>query len=388
MFTENGDARGTVLEETAVTTTNPQKSAKKRRLSIVGLVEALATPHAIDRYLELVNPMVTVRDLRAEITGVRRQTADTVTLTLRPTWQWEGFKAGQFVQVGVVINGVRHTRCYSPANSQHGDKRTIELTVKAHPEGLVSQHLRNNARVGEVIDLSQSGGQFHLPDVRPDNVLLVSGGSGITPVLSMLRTLVDEGYRGRVTFLHYAYTEKDVTYLHELRSIAAAHDNIDLVLAYTDENAGGDLQGFFGIEHLKAAAPWYEEAETFLCGPPGLMKSVQALFGELGLSERLHTEEFQPAPLAIDDDETPSGTLTFSDSNAAKENSGASLLEEAESAGLSPEFGCRMGICFTCTAVKTSGCTKSLLTGELNDNPDEPIQLCVSKAVGDVTIRI
>lgn len=388
MFTETDGHQEMTPEETAVTMTNSTRPSKKRRLSIVGLVEALATPHAIDRYLELVNPMVTVRDLRAEITGVRRQTADTVTLTLRPTWQWKGFDAGQFVQVGVVIDGVRHTRCYSPANSQHGNGREIELTIKAHPEGRVSQYLHRAAKTGVVVDLSQSGGNFHLPEQRPDHILLISGGSGITPVISMLRTLVDEGYRGKVTFLHYAYTKADVAYRVELAELAAAHDNVNLVLAYTDEGAGGDLQGFFGIEHLTAAAPWYAEAQAFLCGPPGLMKSVKALYEELGLGAQLLTEEFQPAPLAVDDGEVATGTVTFSSSNVARKNAGSSLLEEAEAAGLSPEFGCRMGICFSCTAVKTSGCTKSLLTGELNSNPDEPIQLCVSKAVGDVTLSI
>lgn len=371
-----------------MTTTDSPRPSKRRRLALANLVERLATPHAIDRYLELVNPMVTVRDLRAEVTAVRRQTADTVTLTLRPTWQWDGFKAGQFVQVGVVIDGVRHTRCYSPANSQHGRGREIELTVKAHPDGFVSRHLRAHAAVGTVVDLSPAGGQFHLPERRPGHILLVSGGSGITPVLSMLRTLTDEGYRGQVTFLHYAFTESDVTYLAELRAIAADHDNVRLALAYTTEGAGGDLQGFFGIDHLEAAAPWYADAQTFLCGPPGLMKSVKALYEELGLGAQLHTEEFAPAPLAVDDGEEATGTVTFSSSNVARDNTGASLLEEAEAAGLSPEYGCRMGICFSCTAVKTSGCTKSLLTGELNSNPDEPIQLCVSKAVGDVTISI
>ena len=117
------------------------RPAEERRFSLLSLFEAMATPHQLDRYLELVTPMVTVRDLRAEVVEVRRSTADTVTLTLRPTRQWRGFRAGQFVQVGVVIDGVRHTRCYSPANAQASTDGPVELTIKAHPEGLVSQYL-------------------------------------------------------------------------------------------------------------------------------------------------------------------------------------------------------------------------------------------------------
>lgn len=104
-------------------------------LAPIRVLEALATPHAVDRYLELIHPMLTVRELRAAVTDVRRSTDDTVTLTLRPTRQWKGFQAGQFVALTVDIDGVRRTRCYSPACSQYRADGRIELTIKAHPEG-------------------------------------------------------------------------------------------------------------------------------------------------------------------------------------------------------------------------------------------------------------
>ncbi|WP_222438569.1 ferredoxin reductase [Rhodococcus sp. BP22] len=366
-----------------------QKSRRPRlpsTFSLLSLFEAMATPHALDRYLELVDPMTTVRDLRAEITAVHRSTRDTVTLTMRPTQQWRGFEAGQFVQVGVVIDGVRHTRCYSPSCSQYRDDGRIELTVKAHPEGLVSQYLHRHAREGLVVSLSQADGTFHLPRPRPAGVLLISGGSGITPVLSMLRTLLDEGYSGDLTFLHYAYTESDVCHRSELDAIAAEHDNIRIVFAYTDQEEGGDLHGFFGAEHLRSAAPWYADAETYLCGPPGLMRGVENVYAELGLEDRLHLEEFAP-PLAVVTGDVE-GEVSFTESGKVGENSGLTLLEQAEEAGLTPAYGCRMGICFTCTSVKTSGCTKNIKTGATDSEPDKKIQLCVSVPVGDVAIEI
>lgn len=352
---------------------------------LFAVVEAMTTPHHVDRYLELINPMATVRDMRAEVTAVHRSTDDTVTLTLRPTRHWQGFHAGQFVSVGVVIDGVKHTRCYSPACSQYRADGRIELTIKAHPEGLVSQYLHANARVGVVVDLSQASGTFRLPDSRPERVLLISGGSGITPVLSMLRTLVDEGYRGQITFLHYSYTERDVAYRNELTQIAAANDNVNLVLAYTEQSAGGDLHGFFDQAHLDAAAPWHRDAQTYLCGPPGLMRGVRELFRELDLENQLHTEEFAPPAVAVED---ATGTSSFTTSGVESANAGANLLEQAEAAGLTPQYGCRMGICFTCTSTKISGCTKNLRTGEIDSDPDQPIQLCISAAVGDVEIAI
>lgn len=363
-----------------------RRSGFRGKFSLLSLFEAMATPHALDRYLELVDPMTTVRDLRGEVTDVHRSTSDTVTLTLRPTHQWAGFEAGQFVQVGVVIDGVRHTRCYSPACSQYRSDGRIELTIKAHPEGLVSQYLHRNAQPGLVVSLSQADGTFHLPTPRPDRILLVSGGSGITPVMSMLRTLLDEGYSGDLTFLHYAYTENDVSYRAELDAIASEHPTVRIALAYTDQVDGGDLHGFFGTEHLDAVAPWHTDAETYLCGPPGLMRGVKGVYEELGLSDRLHLEEFAAPTIAVSED--VDGDVTFSDSNVVAENSGRTLLEQAEDAGLSPAYGCRMGICFTCTSVKTSGCTTNVQTGEMDSEPHKKIQLCVSVPVGDVAIEI
>ncbi len=205
------------------------------------LLEALATPHGVDRYLELINPMLTVRELRAEVTRVVRTTPDTLVLTLKPTRQWQGFRAGQFVQVTAVIDGVRRTRCYSPSCSQFRSDGQFELTVKAHPDGCSRNGCMPTAcrpRAG-----SRAGhGTFTLPDTRPAQTLLVSGGSGITPVLSMLRTLCDEGHRGEIVFLHYADDAAHVPHRAEIERIAAEHDNVRVVLAYT-ANDDGDLSG-------------------------------------------------------------------------------------------------------------------------------------------------
>ncbi len=353
--------------------------------SLLGLVEALATPHGLDRYLELVHPMLTVRELRAAVTDVRHSTDDSITLTLRPTRQWRGFAAGQFVQVSIDIDGVRRTRCYSPSCSQHRADGRIEITVKAHAEGLVSRWLRANARPGLVVGLSQADGTFRLPAQRPEQLLLISGGSGITPVLSMLRTLCDEGHRGDIVFLHYASTVADVAQLAELRELVAAHDHVQLVLAYTRQEVGGHLHGRFDETHLAEVAPWYADAQTYLCGPPGLMDAIRDCYAAKGIEDTLHTEQFTPV-VTVPGEQDAAGTVTFGDTTV--ENSGATLLEQAEAAGLSPEYGCRMGICFTCTKVKTSGCTRNVRTGETHADPDTEIQLCISAPVGDVSIDL
>ncbi|MBF6211886.1 ferredoxin reductase [Nocardia puris] len=351
-------------------------------VDLIDLVQTLTTPHPLDRYLELVRPTLTVRQTRAEITHVRRSAPGSVTLTLRPNRRWRGHVAGQYVQLGVVIDGVRHTRCYSPVNPEGRRDRHIQLTVKAHPGGLVSQYLYEHATPGTVVDLSPAEGVFRLPAPRPEKVLLISGGSGITPVLSMMRTLADEGYPGQLTFLHYARSPEAVPHRAEIDAIAARHPNFRIEMRYPEQGHGP-----FGYDELERVAPWYAEAQTFMCGPPPMMEAVRKVFEAEDLGERLHSEEFTLSVAPVDASEV-TGATTFSASGVTSENAGASLLEQAEAAGLNPEYGCRMGICFSCTAVRRTGCTRNLRTGELDSDPDQPIQLCVSAAVGDVDIEI
>ncbi|MFT3899324.1 MAG: FAD-binding oxidoreductase [Gordonia sp. (in: high G+C Gram-positive bacteria)] len=351
--------------------------------SLMGSVlQAALTPHPVDRYLELVDPMLTWRDLRAEVVGVRRTTDRTVTLTLRPTRQWKGHKAGQYVQVSAVIDGVRHKRCFSPANAAGDHRDDLELTITAHDDGFVSRHLFDHAEPGMVLGLDQAAGDFTLPANPGRAAVFISGGSGITPVLSMLRTLVARNYRGAMTFVHYARSEADVAYFQELQNLAALHPNLDLRLHYTRGVAPDHFTG----AHLADVDT--DDADIFLCGPASLMDAVREHCESAGLADRLHTEAFTLTIPAVDPNQPVTGTLGFTDSNVTVENDGRTILDQAESAGLSPESGCRMGICFSCTKVKKSGCTRNVLTGELDSEADQHIQLCVNTPVGDVEIEV
>lgn len=364
----------------------PERLGRRRAGFARSIAEKLLTPHGVDRYLELINPMLVRKEVRGEIKRVRHQTDDTVTLTLWTSKSWQGFQAGQYVRVSVDIDGVRRTRCYSPANSQYAADGTLELTIKADPNGLVSRHLHENAHVGMVLGLSDPDGDFFLPEERPRKLVLISGGSGITPVLSMLRTLTEERFGGEVLFLHYSNTQDDVLYRAELAALKAEQTGFEVSLGYTHATEGADVHGFFRPEHLDELAPWWRDAQTYLCGPPGLMDSVRSTFEDEDLSERLHTEVFTPPEIAIDT-ENATGQVRFAHSGKEAANSGKTLLEQAEEQGLKPEHGCRMGICFSCTAVKTSGCVRNALTGDLSSDPEEEIQLCISVPVGDVDIN-
>ena len=350
-----------------------------------GLVEALAAPHGVDRYLELVRPAWSLREARAEVTAVRHPAPESVTLTLRPNHVWRGFSAGQFVRCTVEIDGVQRARCYSPASSAHRADGLIELTARAHPEGLVSRYLHDHAVPGMVVGLEQADGDFVLPDERPERIALVSGGSGITPVMSMLRTLLDEDYPGELAFLHYARTPARVPYARELAEIAAREPRVTIAFAYTRDGGAGRLRGHFALDHLRAVAPYPAGTPTYVCGPPGLIDAVRAAGG--GDPELVHSESFVPPRLTIDTADAV-GAVSFARSGVAAPNTGATLLEQAEAAGLRPAHGCRMGICHTCTCRKLAGDVRNIRTGELSSTEDEDIQICVSVPTGSVALEL
>jgi ferredoxin-NADP reductase len=337
-----------------------------RRFLRSPLVDLLVGPHGIDRYLELVRPTLTVGDARAEVLSVRHQSARSVTVKLRPNRAWRGFRAGQFVRVGVEIDGVRRTRTYSPASSERSNE--LELTVTVHPDGLVSRHLRERLRPGAVLHLGDAGGDFVLPRPTPERLILISGGSGVTPVMSMLRTLRDEAYAGEIDFIHFARTAADWLYRAEVEALP----NVRARFIATREG-GGRL----------ADQPIDGSAYAAVCGPPALLDAARELFGP----DRLLTETFTPPSLSTNG-AAAQGTLRFLRSGRETQIAGGTLLEQVEAAGLSPQFGCRMGICHTCTCRKSAGAVRDMRTGAISDEEDEDIQLCVSVPAGDVALEI
>ncbi len=359
-----------------------------RRALASDLVDRLAAPHGIDRYLELVDPRWVVREVRAEVIAAVRQTADTVTLTLRPSGAWAGFQAGQHVVVGVTIAGVVHRRCFSLAGSPARPDGAVELTVKASPSGRVSRHLVDHAAPGMVLHLSQAQGDFVLPSIgqRTRHLLFVSGGSGITPVLSMLRALVDEGHRGPVTFLHYALTPADLCYEAELSRLVNALPEGRLLLGFPEAPGAGDLDGLFGAEHVAAVTDDPADLDVYLCGPAPLMAAVEAHWDGLGLAERVHLERFGPTPvdpaLLVD-----GAVVTFAVSGATVAAQGT-LLETAEAAGLRPATGCRRGICGTCTTPRRSGVVRDINSGASSEADAGPVRLCTSVPCGEVVVDL
>jgi stearoyl-CoA 9-desaturase NADPH oxidoreductase len=351
-------------------------------------VTALAAPHGVGHYLELFAPRFSLSETRAIVVDVRRETRDCATLLLRPNARWTGHEAGQYVSVGVEIGGVRHSRCFSVASSPLRRDGRLAFTVKASDSGFVSRSLVHDTRVGRMLWLSPAEGRFVLPVARPEDLLLISGGSGITPVMSMLRALIDEQYPGDVTFLHYARSTAELIYREELDAIASTHRNVRIVRAFTRSD-DGELRGRFSASHLTACAPRFAACETYVCGPEALLRDVRTIWEANAIASRLHEERFalSSAARALTEGDAR-GTLQFARTGLQTASRGLTLLEEAETAGLRPAFGCRMGICKTCLCRKIHGTVRDLRTGTTSDEISADIQLCVSSPIGDVTIDL
>ncbi|NMD95128.1 ferredoxin reductase [Rhodococcus sp. BL-253-APC-6A1W] len=357
------------------------------RKVLVSALGTLSSPHHPDRYLELVDPLLATSVTRARITHVDRNASGSVTFTVSPARPVR-FEPGSHVPLSITVDGVRHTRTYSPAyapGAVRDGSGPIVFTVGLHPDGIVSRHLYEHAQPGLVVELGEPAGDFVLPTPRSERLILIGGGSGITPVLSMLEGLAAEGHTGAVTFLYYARTPAHVPRREALDALAAL-PNVEVVVVYT-RSGDGALQGRFDAAHLQAVAPWFAGTPVYVCGPAGLVSRVRDVYARDGAENLVHVEEFTPPTYTVDPDDA-TGTVSFASSGVVADNTGVTVLEHAENAGLTPEHGCRMGICHSCTAVRLSGCTRDVRTGELDSEPGTRIQICINAPVGDVAVDL
>ena len=351
-------------------------------------VATLATPHTVDHFLDQLHPMLAVNNVRARVVEVIHETGAASTVVLRPNGTWTGFKPGQHVQFGVEVEGKRRVRCFSVSSSTQRRDGLFSVSVKAHPDGYVSQFLHTELKPKTLVFLSQAEGEFVLPDDVPDNLLLVSGGSGITPVMSMMRSLIDQGHQGKVTFLHYARSRSDEMFSLELDAIEASEPSVNVVRVYTREpEPGASLEGRFDIEHLKQIGIDLGSTLSYICGPAGLIQTVKDTYNEVGALDQLRMEFFKVPSVDLNAADA-TGMLTFDDSTLEVPNDGRTILEQAEAAGLKPAYGCRMGVCNTCAIKKKHGAVRHVISGEVQANTDEVIKICVNTPVGDACVAL
>jgi stearoyl-CoA 9-desaturase NADPH oxidoreductase len=344
--------------------------ASRLRARVARLAELVATPLVPSDFVDLVDPLRNGTQLRARIVSITPETADAATIELRPGRGWAGHTAGQYVRIGVDVDGVRQWRAYSVTSA---GTSTFTITVKAIPDGVVSNHLVRRAQPGTVVQLDQATGDFVVGEQRPAQALFVTAGSGITPVMGILRgtDLSD------VVLVHSAPTADDVIFASELRDLAGS-GRIRLVERHTDTD------GMLSPDELAELVPDLAEREAWACGPTGMLDALEQWWPN-GL---LHTERFRPSVLVSGE----GGSVTFARTGTTVEaDGGTPLLDAGEAAGVLMPSGCRMGICFGCVLPLREGAVRDLRTGDVTTaavGDGVLIQTCISAAAGPCDLDV
>ncbi len=309
-----------------------------------------------------------------------------MTLLLRPNRHWQGFTAGQHINVSVEINGIRVTRSYSLSDAPRADGR-IAITVKAVEGGRLSRHLCDDARVGDVVGIGPAFGEMTLPSTGSGPLLFLAAGSGITPLMAMLRSVAALGMPRPLTLVYWARIAGEFCFAEELRGLAARHADfkVHFVLTRADARLPDESQGRVSEQQLSTLVPDVAQRHVYACGPGGFVESVRALLASRASSFK--SEAFTPLPRVVEEGGTVQVTLARRGQTLLVPR-GQSLLAALEDAGLNPASGCRMGICNTCACGKRSGTTRHLHTNTTQSEPVSALRLCVSSAASDLVLDL
>ncbi|CAA9367576.1 MAG: Flavodoxin reductases (ferredoxin-NADPH reductases) family 1 [uncultured Nocardioides sp.] len=369
------------------TTVEPSAAAAHRggrlRDRAMRVAEAATTPLVPADFLDLFAPLRSGAELRGRIEEIHPETADAATVVIRPGADWAGHVPGQYVRIGIDVDGVRQWRAYSLTHGPRADGR-ISITVKAVPDGVVSNHIVHQARPGTLVHLTQAEGEFVLATDH-DRLLFVTAGSGITPVIGMLRNLfpsTDDGVLRLprsagldIVVVHVAPSHPHSIFIRDLEALDAA-GVITLIARYDDEHGVLDIND---IDHL---VPDLASRRTFACGPAGLLDALAAHHDAAGLE--LVVEQFRASRVEPGE----GGTVTFADGRTLEADGATPILDVAESADVLMPSGCRMGICMGCVIPLKEGAVRDLRNGAITSVvPGETgvlkVQTCINAAAGD-----
>ena len=359
--------------------TKPQVSPLRRKA--LDAVRSLFTPLLPDDYLELINPLWSTQELRGRIERIEREAGDAVTITIRPGYEWEGHEPGQYLRIGVVVDGIFHWRAYSLTSEPGRQDGCISVTPKLVEDGKVTPFLVRRAQPGTIIRLGGTEGDFTLPDPLPDKLLFISAGSGVTPIMSMLRSLDDRDELHDAVHLHSARTEREVIFGERLRELESGRDGYDLQLRLTGS------EGRMKPADLDGLCPDWRERETFASGPGEMLDALTDHWESEGILDRLHMERFQPKLGGGEEGE--GGKIYFAKSETEAESDGSTpILVAGEEAGLELPFGCREGICHTCVGKLCEGQVRDLRNGKVYGTEGETVRTCINAPEGDINIEL
>jgi ferredoxin-NADP reductase len=357
----------------------PEVPAVRRRA--LKAVRSLFSPLLPDDYLELINPLWSTRELRGRVERIEKETESAVTIHIKPGYEWPGHRPGQYLRIGVIVDGVHHWRAYSITSDPGHPEGWISVTPKLVEEGTVTPELVRRVKPGTVLRLGGVEGDFTLPDPTPEKLLFVSAGSGITPIMSMLRHLARCDEMNDAVILHSARTEDDVIFGDQLRKLDARHDGLKVHIQKTGED------GRLTPSDLDTLCPDWRDRQAFVSGPSEMLDAMIDHWEEHCDPERLHLERFQPKIGGGEEGE--GGTIVFKKSGEETEcGGGTPILVAGEEAGLELPYGCREGICHTCVGKLCSGKVRDLRNGNVHGSDGETIRTCINAPEGDIEIEL
>ena len=319
------------------------------------------------------------------------------------------FVPGQFLNVAFWIGGAKMNRSYSFSSSPT-EREYVELTVRREPRGAVSRHIDDLLKVGDLIAASGPVGKFTFNGTEADSIVLIAGGVGITPMVSITRYLTERSWPGDIFFIYTCRTPADFIFADEVAALERRNPKLHVAVTISKAE-GTDWKGARGRiskEWLTQTVPNLASRRIHLCGPPAMMDSTKAMLAELGVPpDQMKAEAFGAVKPTL----APAGTtakptapatgplVTFSKNNKSAKihidlQTGdsppkQSILELSEELGIGIEFSCRVGTCGICKVKMTSGEVEMEVQDALDadDKTNGIILACQAKPKGDVTVE-
>jgi len=325
---------------------------------------------------------------------------------------------GQYLNLSLLIDGMRVNRSYTIASTPTRCA-TCELTIKREDMGLASRHFHDAIHEGDLLNVSAPAGRFTFQGTEADSIVLIGGGVGITPLMSILRALTDRYWPGDIYLVYSVRQECDIIFAQELESLRQHHKNLHLCFTVSRPD-GAQWTGHRGRitqELLERAIPDLSRRLFYVCGPSTMMSSVMDLLRGFGVPEsRIKSEAFvyptraettaalsqAPAEVLAEDvvpraaaptqaaADTAGATVTFSVSGkSAQLLPGQTILEAGEAVGLELAYECRSGVCGTCKKRLLAGSVTMEVEDALlpTDKAGGLILLCQAKATQPVTVE-
>lgn len=333
-----------------------------------------------------------------KLVGIFKETADVRTFRLASV---DGgpvpftYRAGQYLSLALDIDGKRVTRSYTIASPPTRDAY-IELSIKREANGLVSRHLHDMMMHGQSVSVTAPAGHFTFDPKSERAVLLIAGGVGITPVMSILRDLTDQCWPGKIDLIFSIRTPADVIFADELRYLSARHPNLSVHYTIT-RDAPADwtgLRGRINADMVRMCVPDAVTRPAFICGPDAMANAARDELIAVGLpANRITLESFTSSAVAPKDSGVMTGealgTVQFTRSGkSASLRPRMTVLDAAESVGVSIDYQCRSGICGTCRCKLLAGSVEMAVKDALTDSDQAAgyILACQATASGDVSI--